>query len=357
MKHKGKKGLSIGITLVVLLGLLPAVVYRARLNFSNLIITRSLLSTKSSMSRIAQIQVLKHRLETRNLQDGLEGPWCESQRTRARLAIASVDYDDAIRTLLRVIEDCPAEQMDDFWLGQAYQGSGQWENAILKYREVKAILALQELGDTLVRERLWSDALQSYTAALELRSNDCANHVRVGNAIWRDQLDATVAVTHFSQAVELCPDELWGYSSAARMLVEAGDYAEAESWAKLGMSVDPASDIPLTILGLSRLRQHRFEEAVIFLSDALDMNPDSAEAHALLGSAYLNLEKWVHAADELELAIRLDPMGAWIFAALGNTYENMGMSNDAIHAYRKALELESSRQDAIDGLHRMLELK
>lgn len=175
--------------------------------------------------------------------------------------------------------------------------------------------------------------------------------------MWWEKQNLAGAMEQFQEAIDLCPDQVEGYVTASRVLIEAKNYPEAEQWAILGRKANPASENPLTALALSRLRQNRHAEAVPYLHEALRLNPESAEAHALLGSAYTYLGLLGQAVQELEEAIQTGPAAAWHYDALGIAYEKLGDRPNAIAAYRKALELDPTWQGALDRLLRLQEQK
>jgi hypothetical protein len=101
------------------------------------------------------------------------------------------------------------------------------------------------------------------------------------------------AVMAFEAAYQLSPDHPTvrrnlsnTYQAVADELARRHDLATAIDYLNLAVSVDPESAMPLVQLGLYYLRDGRINEAIFRLEEAVELAPDSADAHALLGDAY-----------------------------------------------------------------------
>jgi tetratricopeptide (TPR) repeat protein len=72
---------------------------------------------------------------------------------------------------------------------------------------------------------------------------------------------------------------------------------------------------------------------------AVELDPNSADAHVWLGIALNYADRAEEAIPLLEKAIRLNPFAhTWYFLHLGNAYHFLGRNEEAIAVYQKAIQ-------------------
>lgn len=86
------------------------------------------------------------------------------------------------------------------------------------------------------------------------------------------------------------------------------------------------------------------------LTEVVEKNPDSAEAHLNLGNAYWKLGRPGMPLKHYLIAIKLKPNYAEAYYNLGNVYFVQGEYEQAIGAYKKAVQLRPNFADAYNGL-------
>ncbi|MFB0508607.1 MAG: tetratricopeptide repeat protein, partial [Thermodesulfobacteriota bacterium] len=59
--------------------------------------------------------------------------------------------------------------------------------------------------------------------------------------------------------------------------------------------------------GLSYFQDDRYQEAIESFKQAIQLEPDSAEAHCNLGNCYIQLGRYQEAIDACKQAIRIEP--------------------------------------------------
>ena len=104
-------------------------------------------------------------------------------------------------------------------------------------------------------------------------------------------------------------------------------------------------------------KRENLDSAVTVFRHALELDPRYAQAVAGLGEAYwrhYELDKenrWATQAQaSCEKAIQMDANQAASHACLGMVYTGTGKYEDAINEYRRAVEIETTNDDAIRGL-------
>jgi tetratricopeptide (TPR) repeat protein len=113
----------------------------------------------------------------------------------------------------------------------------------------------------------------------------------------------------------------------AFLAVSQFDEAAAEMRAELLIS--PSSELPCVRLASIALRQHKAADAIPWAKRALDLAPNSAEAHYLLGRASLESGDDATAIRELEIASKISPGSPEIHFNLAKAYARARMPEKA----------------------------
>ena len=91
--------------------------------------------------------------------------------------------------------------------------------------------------------------------------------------------------------------------------------------------------------GEAKLKEGRYEQAVEEFKKAIELDPDSADAHHLLGLAYLKTDTRVRALEELREAIRLRPEWVEAHYDLARAYYDFGDYKNAASSFEEAIRL------------------
>jgi tetratricopeptide (TPR) repeat protein len=109
----------------------------------------------------------------------------------------------------------------------------------------------------------------------------------------------------------------YAYASA---LASLSQYDEAEAQLRQELRISPASELPFVRLASLALRRHRAADALPSALRAVQLAPDSAEAHYLLGRTYLELGPEEKAVHELETASKINPGSPEVHFNLAKAY-------------------------------------
>ncbi len=99
-------------------------------------------------------------------------------------------------------------------------------------------------------------------------------------------------------------------------------------------------------LGFVELALGNRPQAIENFKTAASLRPDYSEAHANYGAILASADDFSGAAQELELAVRYAPGSAATWLDLGNAFRGLQAFEKAEAAYRKALQLDPSLNDA-----------
>ncbi|MBO9662001.1 tetratricopeptide repeat-containing sulfotransferase family protein [Dokdonella sp.] len=127
---------------------------------------------------------------------------------------------------------------------------------------------------------------------------------------------------------------------------DAGDYGAAERCFAQARREAPEHAEPMRLHALVLQRLQRPAEAVALLQQAVQRRPDDALIHDALGSALGEIGRTDAALDALRRACALDPGLASAWANLGNALTLAGRTEESEVPLRRALELAPALQSA-----------
>ena len=128
----------------------------------------------------------------------------------------------------------------------------------------------------------------------------------------------------------------------------AGDFAQAAALYEEFAERDPRRPDVLNTLGVALCRLHRYQEAEQRYREALDIDPELADA--LCNLATLLQGDPQQAEGYLRRALRVNPKHAGARTMLGTTLAFTGRLHEAKAAFRKGLKIDPNDSDALLGL-------
>jgi tetratricopeptide (TPR) repeat protein len=113
------------------------------------------------------------------------------------------------------------------------------------------------------------------------------------------------------------------------------------------LQLDPRNPGALFLMGRLLAVNKKYAEAETFLKTTIEVNPKFFPARNILGRSYLGLERYDDAFSTYEQAVnfasdadRKQLAGLFGFGGVGDGYMNAGRPKDALRAYERALELD-----------------
>src|SRR5271166_3667301 len=232
------------------------------------------------------------------------------------------DYDNALIHLQRgqqlgVGASPQAIELAKYRLAILLNRKGQFEIAT----DLLAPLAGQEplaseiqfaLGIALLRISLLPDQIDASKHSLVERSGD------ITQLLLASKYD--VAFPKIQKLIEQYPGTPFLHYAYGTALDSLSQYDEAKAQMRAEIQISPHSALPWTRLASIALRQHLPDEALPAARNAVQLAPDSADAHYVLGRTLTELGDAQKAIGELELASRLSPASPEIHFALARAY-------------------------------------
>jgi tetratricopeptide (TPR) repeat protein len=299
-----------------------------------------------------------------------------------------VQGKDALQALQTAKELLPDDAEVRNCLGNALQGLGQLDEAVINYRralQIKpdfaqvhsnlsvALLDLDQadaavaasrralqikpdyapahnnLGNALQRLERFDEAAASCRRALQFKPDFAEAHNNLGNSLQSlRQFDEAVASCR--RALELKPDFAEAHNNLGNSLQSLGQFDEALVSCRRALQLKPDFAEAHNNLGSVLLCVGQLDEAVASLRQALQLKPDFAKAHNNLGSTLRELERPDEAVVSYRRAVQINPQFALAHANLGVTLRRMGRIDEAEPFCRSALELKPDSPEALMAL-------
>ena len=115
--------------------------------------------------------------------------------------------------------------------------------------------------------------------------------------------------------------------------------AKAFKLAQKALSLDESDSISHCLLGTIYLVMRQYEKAIAEGERAVALEPNGAMVHSTLGSTLCYAGRIDEGINQLKQGIRLNPFPAhWYFLQLGRCYRQKGQYEEALTAYKKALQ-------------------
>lgn len=223
-------------------------------------------------------------------------------------------HADAHALLQQVIGAVP--QSSDAWqlLGLARKGLGDLSGAEEALNKSLALNpaqpnVLSNLGNVLRAQAKYSSAKGAYERALALTPDALPAQVNLGNTL-RDLGELQGSVDVFEALLEKHPQHINGRIGLAQTL-QAADYQEAAAGLlQQVVAEQPNNVVALNSLGNSLKVMGYADDAVIYLSRAVGINESAPEVWGNLASALVQADRQDEAIEAYRSAVELDPDNA-----------------------------------------------
>ena len=136
------------------------------------------------------------------------------------------------------------------------------------------------------------------------------------------------------------PDNAWGHFMFGLSASKTGDLTKAEKAFEGALAIDPDHLKSLTNLSRVLIDQKRYDDALDKLMHAGDIDPTSNEVHRLMGRAYHVKGQTEDAVTAYRRAIELDDKDAWSMNNLGLLLVETKRAEEALPLLAKAVELK-----------------
>ena len=170
-----------------------------------------------------------------------------------------------------------------------------------------------------------------------------------------DQAHYREAISHYHEYAELVPGSADAHHRMAICLARLGRPDQALAEEEAALVIDPRDAEARELRGGLLVERGNIDEGLRDLRAATEIDPGHAPFRVGLARALITAHLFDEAAKELDRALQLRPRFAAAHAAYGSLALARGETGRAIEAWRRALELDDSQDDARLDLARALE--
>jgi tetratricopeptide (TPR) repeat protein len=221
------------------------------------------------------------------------------------------DYQNAIASLKKALEENPADAEGEQLLGLSYY---------LAERPAEAIPELEKV-------QTW------YPSA----NVDAAYILGICYIQTKDYPNARKA---FARMFDVPPESAASYLFTARMLLRQDFAPVAEEYAHKAVALDPKLPLAHQLLGEVYLYHSQIEEAIREFRKELEINPGNAAGYYKLADSYSRVQKYDEAERLLQRSIWLDATSTGPYILLGKVLEKKGETELAVRALQRALAMD-----------------
>ncbi|MEP7294526.1 MAG: tetratricopeptide repeat protein [Chloroflexota bacterium] len=184
-----------------------------------------------------------------------------------------------------------------------------------------------------------SGGLATMIAPTALPTTDPADHIiRADNAWAQGAIEQ--AVTEYGAAVSGSPNDTRVHYRLTYGLIIEGQFQEALTAAENAVTANPFSSDMWAVRALALSRNQRFPEAVASGMQALSLDPNNATALAFMSETYLDAELPALAEERANQAVEANPDSAEAHFARGRwNHESSFVNADALQDFQAAHDL------------------
>lgn len=220
---------------------------------------------------------------------------------------------------------------------------------------------LRAEADNLRLAGKFKEAVAKYQQALQIQPNDAAARTGLGIAYYRLPKSPALGAQQLELAVTLEPANVlaWAYLGACRYQTisdrDGRDFTEAEKACNKALELDPNSALAHAFLGLIYSETRRLDAAQAEASRAVTLAPNDPEVLVAMGNVRANADDWQGAIPYYRRALTFTPAYPDYVLSLATAYRETGQFDLALEYCRNALDLDQVYEaNAYRGIGRTL---
>ena len=289
------------------------------------------------------------------------GAASQPEQPAAKLYLDAVEYvqkgsySEALPLLQKVVSDSANFAKGQYSLGLAYEKLGAFDSAGVAYGKALSldstlVIAHYGLATIALRKQDYADAVKHLRKTTELDSTFAEGYLNLGAAL--DQAnDLDGALAALRKTVQLKPDYADAYYQLAatqfRKAATDKDYPDVITTYKKALELDSTHvNAPVAHFYLARmyLAMKQNEQAIASANETIKMKPDMSQAYFVKGKALTALGKDDEAIAAYKKAIEKNQNYGSAHHALGILYQKKEQWQLALKEYKAAARDTSSPQ-------------
>uniref|UniRef100_A0ABM0GNJ8 Stress-induced-phosphoprotein 1 n=1 Tax=Saccoglossus kowalevskii TaxID=10224 RepID=A0ABM0GNJ8_SACKO len=248
----------------------------------------------------------------------------------------------------------------------------------------KKSLELKGMGNEAYKKKEFDNAIEYYDKAIEL---DKSNITLLTNkaAVYFEKKEYDLCIKECEKAIEVGRENRADYKLIAKAFARIGnaymkleDYANAKTFYNKSLTehrtadtlkklqqvekvekererllyIDPEKSLVEKTAGNECFKKGQYPEAVKHYTEAIKRAPDDAKLYSNRAACYTKLAEFSLGLKDCDECIKLDPTFIKGYIRKGAILLALKENGKAMSAYQKAIDLDPSCQEAIDGYSR-----
>jgi protein O-GlcNAc transferase len=198
-------------------------------------------------------------------------------------------------------------------------------------------LGFRNLAVAFIRKGNFADAIHAAQQAIAASPQDSESRMVLGDAFYKNR-QFSEAAEAFSNVIAVDSKHSRAYDGLGNCLQELGIFDRSITAHLRAVALSP-SPITWSNLGNAYKRSGNSDQAIAAYQSALQLQPDTPDAHNNLGVCLADARQWDRAIAAYRRAISLRPGYAEAHYNLANALGALNQFDQAIEQYRAALEL------------------
>jgi tetratricopeptide (TPR) repeat protein len=198
-------------------------------------------------------------------------------------------------------------------------------------------------GKKLLADKRYDEALAEFENLVRDGQANAFVHLAIGRIKFRNQ-QADDALEHFSTAIELDPTHVQPYLRSGRIFYQRGELDKAREAFGNALRVNERSAIAHAAMGFVHLRAEQADQAIEAWSRALSFNPRMVPVRKRMALALQRIGRPTEAMAQAKAALRIQPTDPEAHAITGRLHLYAKQFDQALRAYRKAIELDPEQE-------------
>ncbi|XP_076672614.1 stress-induced phosphoprotein 1 [Andrena cerasifolii] len=247
--------------------------------------------------------------------------------------------------------------------------------------EKREALKEKQLGNDAYKKRSFEEALEHYNKAVELDPTEIIYLLNIA-AVYFEQKEYDKCISQCEKAIEIGRENRADFKLIAKAFTRIGHvYKKMENWKQAKVAYEKSmsehrtpeiktllSDIDKIIkeaekkayidpekaeeekeLGNKKFKEGDYPAAIKHYTEAVKRNPDDPKYYSNRAACYTKLAAFNLGLKDCEKCVEIDPkfIKGWI--RKGKILQGMQQQGKALNAYQKALELDPSNSEALEG--------
>ena len=205
-----------------------------------------------------------------------------------------------------------------------------------------------ERADTYFEKGQYHEALIEYKNVAQVDPKDANAHYKMALIYMKlgGVPNLQAAFAELRRSVELDKTNREAQLKLGELYLIGNDPTKAREQAEIVLVSAPQNQEGLVLKGRSLLSEKRYQEAILELKKAIELDPKNMQPHIELARAYYAANNPAAAEETLKQALQVDPKSKDILVALADFYATTGNADQAEVFYNQALQVAPESDDA-----------